>query len=362
MLSENTIQAVKAIPITEVISRHINIKKQGANYNACCPFHNESTPSFIISPAKDIYKCFGCGATGNAITFVMQHQHTDFITAIKTIAQAHNITIEEVNQTPQQQEQRQQKNNMAQTLQQVITQYQQNLQQLPPTDAVMQYLTSRNITADTIIEWQLGWATINWRHITPTLINTNQYQHAADMGIIKTGKADNTHYDGYRSRITIPIHNPHGQPIGIAGRYIQIGPADEGKEYPKYINPTQNPLYNKSNTLFAMHRATKAIHQAGFAWLTEGYFDTIAMHQYGDVNTIATCGTALTIQQAQQLKKHTSHIRLLRDADPAGQKATAADLKILLPLGFKVEVATLPPNYKDPDELIQSLTKTLKAA
>ena len=288
----------------------------------------------------------------------MQHQNQDFPTAIQTIANLAGIAIEMDSTYDAEKHQAAQatKASMSKVLQQVINIYKQNLLALEDTHPVIQYLTNRGINKEIIIEWNLGWATTNWRHITPRLIADGNYDHAAAMGIIKTGKED-THYDGYRSRIIVPINNQHGQPIGIAGRYISIDAADAGKDYPKWINPTDNELYNKSAQLFALDRAAKAIRQSNYAWLVEGYFDAIAMHHYGDANTIATCGTAFTQQQAALLKKHTNHAILLRDNDEAGQKAASKDVQTLITQGFKVDVATLPNNFKDVDELIQSLPK-----
>jgi DNA primase len=361
MLTTATIQAVKDLPITQVLSPYLQLKKQGTNYTACCPFHNEKSPSFVVSPSKEIYKCFGCGASGDAINFVMQHEKSEFIQAIETIANQHNITIEHQQNfdTEKYNQQKQIKADLQNVLNLVIDTYKNNLLTLPENDPVQQYLLTRGISKETQIEWSLGWATADWRHITPQLINHGHFNHAQQMGIIKTSTADETsHFDGYRSRITIPIQNQHGQNIGIAGRLFTT----EQTTQPKYINPTQNPLYNKSATLYGLSRAAKAIQQSGYAWLAEGYFDVISMHQYGDINTIGTCGTALTQEQCQLLKKYTNHIILLRDADDAGQKAAERDIQTLLPHGFKIEVGTLPPGSKDPDELIQTLTNNLNAA
>jgi len=368
----------------------VAIKKHGVNYTASCPFHAEKSASFTVSDTKDIYKCFGCGASGDAIKFVMEHQRQDFLQAVETIANHAGIAIEYDSSADNEKYKavQAQKASMATVLNQLINIYKQNLLTLPQDHPVKTYLTGRGITNEIIIEWDLGWATTDWRHLTPRLIADGNFEHASAMGIIKKGKADDSNYDGYRSRIIVPIQNQFGQHIGIAGRYLMVDEkdiskcnalkdeakqkleagtitadvyADEVKKaenpYPKWINPTENELYNKSTILFGLNRAAKAIKEKQCAWLVEGYFDCIAMHTYGDNNTVATCGTAFTTQQAALLKKHTSHAILLRDNDTAGQKATSKDLNTLIAASFKTDVATLPADFKDCDELIQSLNK-----
>jgi len=358
LLAESTITAVRNTPITEIVSRYVKLKRAGANMIGCCPFHNEKTASFTVTDAKGIFKCFGCGESGDAIAFVMKHDKMDFLQAVETIANIAGIAIEytEPADAEKYAAQKEQRKSMSETLQLVIDKYKANLWQLPDDDAVMKYLAGRGITRDSIIEWQLGWATTDWRHLSPTLINAGQHDNAAAMGIIKRGKNDDSNYDGYRSRIIIPIANHQGQFIGMGGRYFQVDPADAGKDYAKYINPTENELYSKSATLFGLNRAIRCIQERRFAWLTEGYFDVISMHNYGDENTVATCGTALTAEQAKLLKKYTSHVVLLRDQDKAGQQAACRDIPILIRAGFKVEVAELPAG-QDPDSFIQSLVK-----
>ena len=359
MLSSSTITAVKEVAPSDIISKYVDLKKHGVNYTSPCPFHTEKSASFTVNDIKGIYKCFGCGASGDAIKFIMENQRQDFLTAVETIANHAGIAIEyDANiDNEKYQAQKEVKASMSKVLDDVIAVYKQNMLQLPSTHPVWQYLQGRGITSDIVIEWNIGWAGTNWRNITPRLINDGNFEHAKAMGIIKTA-ANESHYDGYRSRIIIPIQNQYGQNIGIAGRFIQIEDADAGKEYPKWINPTENELYNKSSQLFGLNSATKAIKEAGYAWLVEGYFDCIAMHTYGDCNTVASCGTAFTQQQATLLKKYTNHVILLRDNDTAGQKATSKDLQTLIAAGFKCDVGTLPPAFKDCDELIQSLIKT----
>lgn len=355
MLSESTIQKVKEITISDIIGRYVKLKRAGANMIGCCPFHNEKTGSFTVSDVKGIYKCFGCGESGDGIAFIRKKESLDFIPAIELIAGEHNIEIEYVKGADSEEYIRktEARKSMSEVLSGVIDKYKNNLLSLPEDHPVMLYLAGRSITREIMIEWSLGWAPPEWRYLTGTLINEGNYEHAAAMGLIKRGK-DDSNFDGYRSRIIFPIADHQGQAIGIAGRFLQTDPSDAGKEQAKYINPTDNELYNKSAVLYGLSRAARAIKDRGFAWLTEGYTDVISMHAYGDMNTVATCGTALTNDQAKLLKKYTRHVIILRDGDAAGQKAVIRDIHVLLKEGFRVEVAELEDG-KDPDEFIRSL-------
>lgn len=352
MLTENSIQQVRSLSITQVISHYLKLDRNGF---ACCPFHNEKSASFKVTESKGIYKCFGCGESGDAISFVMKQEKMGFIEAIEHIATLCGLRLEyeEVPDKEKYQQQKALRDQMLEVLQFTVAKYRDNLWKIKSEDhPVASYLKARNITQDIILEWQLGWATEEWKHISPAIISKNWYTPAEKLGIVKKSEGGSNVYDGNRSRIIIPITNRHGQYIGIAGRFFELDTADKGKNYPKYINPPQNELYDKSQTLFGLDKAQKAIQESGCAYLVEGYFDVISMHANGHANTIATCGTALTTGQAQLLRRYTSHIVILRDGDAAGKNASIKDLNILLKAGFKVDIIILPEG-DDPDTYIQ---------
>lgn len=353
-LTDKSIQQVRDLSTTQVISHYLKLDRNGT---ACCPFHNEKSPSFKVTEAKGIYKCFGCGEAGDHISFVMKQEKLGFIEAIIRIAEMCSITLEyeEVQDKKAYEEKKALKDQMQEVLQFTVTNYKNELWNLTDEHPVKAYLTARGITTEIIAEWQLGWATTEWKHISSSLINKNLFTPAEQLGIIKrinTPSGDGGTYDGYRSRITIPITNKHGQYIGLAGRFFLIDAADAEKKNAKYINPPQNELYDKSQVLYGLSNATKSIHDKSFAYLVEGYFDVISMHTQGHCNTVATCGTALTTQQAVLLHRYTSHAVIMRDADEAGRKAAVKDLHILLKAGFKVEIIILPEG-DDPDSYIQ---------
>jgi len=353
ILTEASIQKVRDLSPTEVIGHYVKLNSRGGGL---CPFHSEKTPSFHVSESKGIFKCFGCGEAGDQIAFVMKHDKVDFIEAIGIIAGLCHITLEyeEVPDKEKYEQQKALRDELKETLTYTITRYRNNLWALPADHPVMMYLQQRNITKEIILEWQLGWSTEDWQHISTDLINKNKFSPANKLGIILRSRNGEKNYDGYRSRLTIPITNRHGEYIGLAGRFLEIDPNDANKNYPKYINPPENDLYNKSTVLFGLSRADKSISQNGYAFLVEGYFDVISMHVNNDKNTVGTCGTALTIDQATLLKKYTNHVAVLRDGDEAGRKATVKDLQTFLRAGFKVDVVLLP-DKEDPDSYTQKL-------
>lgn len=355
-ISERSIEQVRDASIVEVIQHYIPLKPSGSSKIGCCPFHDEKTASFHVSGSKDVFKCFGCGAGGDAIAFVMKLERLDFIEAIETIASIVGIALEydEVQDIEKYEREKAVKADLKGVVKYVSDQYRNTLWKLPASHPVMEYLQNRGITPDLIAEWQLGWATEEWNYISSDIITKGWYESANKLGIVKRTAAGDRNFDGYRSRITIPISNRHGEQIGLGGRFLEIDPADTGKNYPKYINPPENELYDKSNILFGLDRADKGIKNVGYCFLVEGYFDVISMHANNDTNTVGTCGTALTEKQAAILKKYTNHVVVFRDGDAAGRKATIRDLFVLLRAGFKVDVALLADD-EDPDSYTQKL-------
>lgn len=354
-ITEQSIQLVRDASIEQVVSHYVSLDRKGF---ACCPFHAEKSPSFKIEKRRNIYKCFGCGAGGDTIRFVMELQKLDFIQSCEAIANICGINLEykQVEDPEKYEAAKQQRLSLMELVGRVVAIYRDNLWSLPTDHSVRQYLDSRKITAEEITEWQLGWATEDWKHLTSRLINDGQFQPAFELGIIKKAKDGESHYDGYRSRITIPITNHLGQYIGLGGRFHLIDPNDKDKGYPKYINSTDNELYNKSSVLFGLAQSAKGIKEKSCAILTEGYFDVISLHKNGDDNAVATCGTALTADQAKLLKRYTTSVLVLRDGDKAGLNAVVKDLTILVKQGFKVEVGILPDG-EDPDSLVNKLAE-----
>ena len=359
MLTESCLHIIKSASISDVLKHFLpDLKKKGANWQACCPFHSEHTPSFSASDVKGIYKCFGCGVSGDAIKFVMEQEKKTFLEACLSIAAITGITpeYEPEEYTDQQKEEYTKKKDAAtaqeQVLNYVVPIYQKMLRQLPEDHPAKKWLADRHIDQDTIDRWQIGWAGDEWNTVTTTLVNLNLYPAAAALGISKHSDKSDSNYDGYKNRITFPITDRAGRYIGLGGRHISTKPTDS-KDAPKYINPSECELYNKSTVLYGLSLAAVHIKEAGYAYIVEGYMDVVSPHRVLVNNVVATCGTAFTAQQMQLIKKHTNHIVMWRDNDKAGENSFAKSLPELIKAGFKVDLVQY--GEKDPDDWALSL-------
>lgn len=363
MIKESTIQQVRQADITEVISSYIKLDR---NNKACCPFHNEKTPSFSVDRKKGIYKCFGCGVGGDAIRFVMDYDRLDFMAAVEKIASICKIEVEyeHVNK----EEIKKQRNELSESravLNYAIKKYREILWENKESEAWRYIVGERGITEEALTKWQIGFAPDEWRTLTHTLIQDGKYQPASDIGIVKTSNGQN--YDAYRNRIIIPIKNQRGEYVGIGGRILPTpepasashplsggteGGLGAGGHAIKYLNSPESKLYHKSQILFGLYESEKEIKAQKKALLVEGYLDVISLHEHGFENSVATCGTALTSDQAKLLHRHTDHVIVIRDGDEAGQKAMQKDVPILLQHGFKINVVILDKDM-DPDSLVR---------
>lgn len=353
MIKQDTIELVRSrTDIVDVIGKKLNLKRAGASMMACCPFHNEKTPSFHVFARSQSYKCFGCGEGGDAISFIMKHDRLAFSEAIEWLAAEYNIVIEYDEVAKQEaQERKDKKVEMQQVLDHAQKTYEKQLAQLPADAAARQYLDNRGITADVATRWGLGFAPHDFKFLTTPFINMGKYEPAVDAGVIST--KDGKSYDFLVNRIVIPIHDVNGHLVTLAGRAL---PEPGTREVAKYINGKESLLYSKSKTLFGLYQAvrSKAIKEMGYAYMVEGYFDCMSMHEAGIQNTIAPCGTAITHDQALYLRRYTTHVVLMQDGDKAGVKSMLKAIDLFLGLDFKVEVVTLPPKM-DPDEYIRYL-------
>lgn len=352
-ISAQSIETIKGASITQVVGHYLSLKAAGSNKTACCPFHAEKSPSFIVSEAKEIYKCFGCGASGDAIKFVREIDKLDFIPAIEKIAEICGIQLQydEWEQSEKEKEAISAADAQEQVLNFVVPLYSKQLYDLENSHPVKQYLHGRGITDDIIIEWQLGWAGTDWNFITPQMISKGWYAAAEKLGVVRRSKHSENSFDGYRSRITIPILDRAGKYIGMGGRFILIDDADQGKEYPKYINPSECELYNKRAVLFGLNRSAKAIQDKKAALVMEGYLDVITSFHKGHDNVVGTSGTAFTKDQIQLLKKYCNKVVAMFDNDAAGKTAFNKSLPDLLNAGLQVDHVAY--EEKDPDLQLQ---------
>lgn len=352
MISQTTIsQILDAARIEEIVGDFVQLKRRGANYIACCPFHNENTPSFYVSPVKGIYKCFGCSAAGNAVNFIMNHEKLNYPDALKYLARKYHIEIQEITDDKDLAEKKQL--DSLQLLMQFAAQYfENNLHHSEEgKNIALAYFKERGFTEETMRKFGLGYAFLTFDGLLSTAKKAGYNLNALQKAGLITEK-EGKYFDFFRQRVIFPIHNLSGKIVAFAGRTMS-----SDKKTPKYINSPETEIYHKSNILYGLHHARKSIQQQNLCFLVEGYADVLSMHQAGIENTVASSGTSLTPNQVRLIKRYTSNITVLYDGDSAGIKATLRGIDIILEEGLNVHVAILPEN-EDPDSYVQKHGKT----
>jgi len=347
---ETVSEITDAARIEEVVGEYVSLKRRGANYIGLCPFHNEKTPSFIVSPAKGIFKCFGCGKAGDSVRFIMEHEHCSYPEALHQLADKYNIKIEERELSPEDlaaQNIREKMFNVNTFAQKYFTETMFNTEEGKAIG--LKYFKERDLREATIQKFQLGYSLDAWDAFT---------KHAMQNGydkeiLLKTGLSsgdDTKTYDRYRGRVIFPIHNLSGKVVGFGGRVLS-----GEKTHAKYVNSPESEIYNKSETLYGIHFARPAIARNDNCILVEGYFDVISMHQAGIENVVASSGTSLTVGQIRLIKRFTKNITMLYDGDSAGIHAAVRGTDMVLEEGMNVRVVTLPPE-DDPDSFVRTHT------
>ena len=344
MISPETISTIfETARIEEVVGDFVNIKKRGVNYIGLCPFHNEKTPSFTVSPSKGIYKCFGCGKGGNSVNFIMEHERYSYPEALKYIAKKYNIEIEEEEQTPEQLQALDEQEGLYFVSAFAQKYFTENLFKKDEGKAIgLTYFKERDFSENTIKKFQLGYGIDKWGDFT---------QHALSSGykidyLIKTGltiSKENKHYDRFRGRVLFPIHNLSGKVIGFGGRILS-----SEKSKAKYVNSPESDIYNKSKVLYGIYFSRNAIINKNNCFLVEGYTDVISLHQAGIENVVSSSGTSLTTDQIKLIKRYTSNITILYDGDEAGVKASFRGIDMILEEGMNVRIVLFPEG-EDPD-------------
>ena len=350
MISPNTIQQItNRIDIIDVVGEFIKLKKRGTNYLGLCPFHGEKSPSFTVSPTKEIYKCFGCGKSGNTITFLMEHEKYSYVEALRWLAERYNIEIEETQKSAEQVQQLQ----IADSLH-AINHFAQKFftdhlfHSEEGINIGLSYLKERGFREDIIQKFQIGYNPAARDGLTKALL-ANQFNAELfpKTGLIANRNEELT--DNYRSRIIFPIHNNSGKVIGFGARVI--GKADRA---PKYINTPENEIYVKSKILYGSYFARMAIDKAKECLLVEGYTDVVSLHQAGIENVVASGGTSLTIDQLRLIKKYTDNLTIIYDGDSAGIKAALRGLDLALEESLNVKLVLIPDN-EDPDSYVNKV-------
>lgn len=350
MISQNTIQQILSrIDVVEIVGSYVKLKKRGANYLGLCPFHNEKTPSFTVSPSKEIYKCFGCGKSGNSISFLMDLEKYSYVEALRWLANKYNVDIEETELSPEQKVQQQSADSLYiinSFAQKFFSDYLFNTEE--GKNIGLSYLEHRGFNEATIKKFQIGFNP-EARDVFATAATNAQYNQEL---LLKTGLVtvrDERLVDNYRGRVIFPIHNPSGKVLGFGARVLK-----STDKAPKYINTPENEIYVKSKILYGSYFARQAIDKADECLLVEGYTDVVSLHQAGIENVVASGGTSLTPDQLRLVKKYTDNLTIIYDGDSAGIKAALRGMDLAFEAGLNVKLVLIPDN-EDPDSYVNKV-------
>lgn len=354
LISRETIQTIlETAQIEEVVGDFVSLKKRGVNYLGLCPFHNEKTPSFTVSPAKGIFKCFGCGKAGNSVNFIMEHEHSSYPDALKYLARKYQIEIEEKEQTPEEIKLLNERETLLHISDFAQKHFTENLFETEEGKAIgLTYFKERGFFNETIRKFQLGYSPEKWEELTEAALKSGYKEE----NLLKTGlsikKDDGSMYDRFRARVIFPIHNLSGKVIGFTSRILS---ADPNK--PKYVNSPESEIYSKSKTLYGIFFAKNAIVANDNCFLVEGNTDVISLFQSGIENVVASSGTSLTADQIKLVKRYTYNITILYDGDKAGIKASIRGVDMILEEGMNVKVVLFPEG-EDPDSYARNNSPT----
>ena len=331
--------------IVEIINARVPLKKKGREYTACCPFHNEKTPSFTVSETKQFYHCFGCGAHGTAIGFLMEYEHLDFVDAIETLAAEYHLEVPRDDTHEKTTPVKDETQPLYETLEQAARLYQQ---QLRSSERAIQYLKQRGLSGEIAKRYRLGYAPGGWTFLLDNLANDSRDIYSLNTTGMLIEKSSSKHYDRFRDRIMFPILDRRGRCIAFGGRII-----DDGE--PKYLNSPETPIFHKGYELYGFFEARQALRKLERIVVVEGYMDVVALAQNGVEYAVASLGTATTREQIQKLFRSVSEVIFCFDGDQAGQKAAWRALENTLSImrdGFDVRFLFLPDG-EDPDSMVR---------
>lgn len=344
---EDFIESVRAqSDIVSVISGYVPLQKRGKNFWGCCPFHQEKTPSFSVSPEKGFFYCFGCQTGGNVFNFVMKIENLGFLDTVKLLAGKSNIPFPEKHKTPAEMAQEREVAQLYKVLELAKNFYQACLTKTSFGQQARDYLAKRGISKDTMEKFQLGYAPPLWDKLLNALVERGfEVEVLSKAGLIVERTSGNGFYDRFRDRIMYPINDVRGRIIGFGGRVLNEG-------QPKYLNSPETEIFNKRYTLYGLDKAYQSIRNSGTAIIVEGYMDVISLHAVGITNAVAALGTAFSVEQARNLRHYAKEISFAYDSDAAGQNATLRALSTVRAMGIPIKVITIPDG-KDPDEFIR---------
>lgn len=351
MISKSTIEQVfETARVEEVIGDFVQLKKAGSNFKGLSPFSDERTPSFMVSPVKQIWKDFSSGKGGNAVTFIMEHEHFTYPEAIKYLAKKYNIEIEEIEQTNEQKEEANERESLYLVNEFANTYFQNILFKTDQGQAIgLSYFKERGFTNETIKKFNLGYALDQWDAFTEEALKQGyqiEFLEKTGLTIVKEDKR----FDRFKGRVMFPIHSMSGRVLGFGGRILGID-----KKAAKYVNSPESEVYHKSKVLYGLYHAKQSIAKEDNCYLVEGYTDVIQIHQKGIKNVVASSGTALTPEQIRLINRLTKNITVLFDGDDAGIRASLRGIDLILEQGMNVKVCTFPQG-EDPDSFARQNT------
>lgn len=347
MIPQDTVNKIlDSAQIVDVVSDFVSLKRRGANFIACCPFHNEKTPSFYVSPAKGIYKCFGCGKSGTAVGFVMEHENMTYVEAMKYLARKYGIEVKEKEETPEEIAARQRSESLLLVLDYTEQFFQKSLDTPEGKSIGYAYFRSRGLEDATIRKYGLGWAPKAGNALAAEALSKGYKEEFLTTTGVCIKRHDGSLCDKFYDRVIFPIHSVSGRVIGFGGRTLRSDykTANIGK----YVNSPQSEVYDKSSTLYGIYFAKSEIVRQNKCYLVEGYLDVLSMHQLGITNVVASSGTSLTIPQIRLIKKFTDNVTVMYDGDSAGIHAALRGIDLILKEGLNVRVVLIPDG-DDPD-------------
>src|SRR3954468_21959587 len=351
--SQTIEQIAAANDIVEVIGTYFPLKRAGSTFKALCPFHQEKSPSFTVSPSRQTFHCFGCGAGGSVFRFVMDYEHLEFPAAVKKLAQRVGIAVIEERGTSSGDEDRQHEARkvLLQLHAEAAEWFHENLVKKEVGEPAREYLKSRGIDRRIAKDWQIGFAPESWDSFLNWALERGYQQRLLlESGLIarrEEGGSDNRGYDRFRNRIMFPIHNDVGEVIAFSGRIL-----GKDSEPAKYVNSPETPLFRKGRVLFGLHKTKRGLIEADCAIVCEGQLDLITLYEAGITNVVAPQGTAFTREQARILARFVSEVVLCFDADTAGQKAAERSLESLLENNLLVKIVEMPSG-ENPDSIVR---------
>lgn len=351
MIPQDTVDKIlDSAQIVDVISDFVSLKRRGANYIACCPFHNEKTPSFYVSPAKGIYKCFGCGKSGTAVGFVMEHESMTYVEALKYLARKYGIEVKEKEDSPEEIAARQRNESLLLVMDYTEQFFKDSLKTQEGRSIGYAYFRSRGLEDATIEKYGLGWSPKSGHALAEAALAKGYKEEFLTATGVCIKRNDGSLIDKFYDRAMFPIHSVSGRVIAFGGRTLRSDykTANIGK----YVNSPETEIYDKSRSLYGIYFAKSEISKLDKCYLVEGYLDVLSMHQLGITNVVASSGTSLTVPQIQLIKKFTDNVTIMYDGDAAGIHAALRGIGLILKEGLNVRVVLLPDG-DDPDSYSQ---------